>query len=332
MKPSPFLPAMFVLALSPLVAAAQAASPANMTSPAPLVAALDAAPAASLYKFDPPAPSYSSSSAPALFDEPTSDTPGQSSYSSQPVSRATPAKTESTGARPFSGLAAAFRIGSGGIGFDVATPLVRRRLNLRGGADFFSYNTTFTIDSLSVVGALKLQHGEAMVDWFPFRGAFRISGGMAFSNQTAFNATLVPTPGQTFTVNNVDYYSQPASPTLNPAGPITGTGTFAFGGNTAPRLTMGWGNMLKEKGHIGFQSEFGVEFISTPTVVYNISGTGCQNYNGQGVNNAANYSNCGPIPQTNVTAEQASIQSDVNGFRFFPIFSVGLSYKFFLKH
>jgi hypothetical protein len=36
------------------------------------------------------------------------------------------------------------KIGIAGIGFDVATPLVPTRLNLRGGATFFSYNLNLT--------------------------------------------------------------------------------------------------------------------------------------------------------------------------------------------
>jgi len=304
------LPAAAVLALSPSIVFAQPnALVANLDAPAVHAAAAR------------PALEFSSSNAPALFED-----AGQSS--TYPRRMPSP---EASGARPFSGVAAAVKIGTGGIGFDVATPLVRRNLNLRGGASFFSYNTTFTIDDLNIVGALKLQGASAMVDWFPFHGGFRISGGMTFKNQTAFNATLVPTPGQTFTVNNADYYSQPYDPVLNPGGPITGKGAFNFGGSTAPRATFGWGNMLKERGRISVPIELGVEFISTPTAVYTISGTGCQNYNGLGVNSAANYSNCGPIPASNVAAEQAKIQNDIN-YRFFPIISIGLSYKLFLTH
>ena len=285
-----------------------------------LAANLDSIPSPAVFAVvDRPAPAFSSSNAPALFSEDRQS----STFPTQTAPAAKPA--EGHGARPFSGVAAGVTLGLAGIGFDVATPLVRRHLNLRGGAAFFNYNTTFTVDSLNIVGALKFQSAKAVVDWFPFRGAFRISGGMTFANQTAFNATLVPTAGQSFSVNSVNYYSYPTNP-------ITGTGVFTFGGSTAPRITLGWGNMLKEKGHIGFQTEFGAEFISTPTVVYAISGTGCQNYNGGAVGSDSSYSNCGPIPASNVAAQQASIQSDLNPYRFFPILSIGLSYRLFLTH
>ncbi len=307
MKFSCYLPAVALLAFSTPFGFAQSEA-ANA-----LVASLDAP--ANPSALDRPAPEFSSSNAPGLFDD-----AGQSST----YPRRMPT-TEASGARPFSGVAVAVKVGTGGIGFDVATPLVRRSLNLRGGASFFSYNTTFTIDQLNIVGALKLQSAATMVDWYPFHGGFRISGGMTFKNQTAFNATLVPTPGQTFTVNSVDYYSYPSNP-------ITGAGVFNFGGSTAPRVTFGWGNMLKERGRIGFQTELGAEFISTPTAIYAITGTGCQNYNGAGATNPANYSNCGPIPASNIAAEQATIQSDISPYHIFPILSFGLSYKLFLTH
>jgi hypothetical protein len=312
------LPAAALLALFPAIGFAQT------NAAKVLVAELEAAPA-TYAALDRPAPEFSSSNAPALFDD-----PGQSSTFPK---TATPALyTEGGGARSFSGVAAAVKVGTAGIGFDVATPLIRRHINLRGGASFFNYSTTITVDNLSVVGSLKFQSAAAMVDLFPFGGGFRISGGMTFKNQTGLNATLVPTAGQTFTVDNIDYYSQPYDKVLNPAGPITGTGVFNFGGATAPRVTFGWGNMLKERGRIAFLTEFGFEYISTPTVVYNITGTGCQNYNGLGATNAANYSNCGPIPASNIVAEQAKLQNDLNAYRFFPIISIGLSYKLFQTH
>ena len=121
--------------------------------------------------------------------------------------------------------------------------------------------------------------------------------------------------GQSFTLGDITYYSEPGDP-------IVGNGTFTFGGNkVAPRVTIGFGNMLPANGHFRLITEFGIEYLSQPTVVYNISGGGCQNDVG-GV-----YTNCGPIPQSSVTAEQNELQNDLTDLRFFPVFSIGLSYK-----
>ena len=227
------------------------------------------------------------------------------------------------GARPFSGIGTSVKVGVAGIGFDVATPLVQRSLNLRGGASFFSYTpSTITTDNVGINGNIKLQNAAVMVDYFPFHGRFRLSGGATIYNNTGLTATLSVPTGQSFTVGGTDYYSEPYNAVTNPAGPITGNGTFTFGGNkVAPRFTIGTGNMLSKKGRFSFQSEIGFQYFSAPTVVYNISGTGCQNYT------AGVYSNCGPIPQSNVTDEQNKLQNDLTDLRFFPILSVGLGFR-----
>ncbi len=258
--------------------------------------------------------SYSSSSSSASPDS-SANSVANGQTPVQPLPR--------SGARPFSGIAAAVKVGVAGIGFDVATPLVQQRLNLRSGASFLTYSpSTITTDNLNINGTIKFQNADVMVDFFPFHGRFRISGGATVYNNTGLTATLSVPTGQSFTVGGTDYYSEPYNAVTNPAGPITGTGTFTFGGNKiAPRATIGTGNMLPKKGRFTFQSELGFQYFSAPTVVYNITGTGCQNYN------AGVYSNCGPIPQANVTDEQVKLQNDLTDLRFFPVLSFGLSYK-----
>jgi hypothetical protein len=285
-----------VLVISPLAASAQSATNAP---------ALHAALSSSA--------TSSSSNTPDLLDTPT----GSSITTSQP-----PSPSEG-GARPFSGIGVAVKVGLAGVGFDVATPLVQQRLNLRGGASFFSYTpSTITTDNLNIDGSLKFQNAAVMVDYFPFHGRFRLSGGATIYNNTGLAATLSVPTGQSFTVGGTNYYSEPYNAVTNPAGPITGTGTFTFGGNkVAPRVTIGTGNMLPKKGRFTFQSEIGFQYFSAPTVVYNISGTGCQNYT------AGVYTNCGPIPQTNISAEQTKLQNDLTDLRFFPIISFGLGFR-----
>ena len=286
------------MTLSPLVVSAQSQRPATSSTNVP--AAIEMAFA------DLPATSSSSSS--ALFE-----TPAQSSITTQAAPRV---NQPETGARPFSGIAVAAKFGVAGVGFDVATPLVRRRLNLRGGASFLSYTpSTITTDNVDINGNIKFKNAAIMADWFPFGGWFRLSGGATIYNNTGLNASLSVPAGQSFTLGGTSYYSQPGNP-------VTGTGVFAFGGNkVAPRVTIGTGNMLPEKGHFRFISELGFQYFSQPTVVYNVSGNGCTGFVG-GV-----YTNCGPIPQGSVTSEQNKLQNDLKNLRFFPILSFGLSYR-----
>ena len=235
------------------------------------------------------------------------------------------ATAQSSGsALPFSGVAVAVNFGLGGIGFDVATPLIPQRLNLRGGASFLSYSpSTINADNLNINGTIKFQNASTMVDWFPFHGRFRLSGGATVYNNTGLTATLSVPTGQSFSVGGTDYYSEPYNNITNPAGPIQGTGVFTFGGNKiAPRATIGFGNMLPKKGRFTFQAEIGFQYFSAPTVQYTFSGNGCTTYIAP-----STYLNCGPIPPSNIASEQNKLQNDLYDLRFFPILSFGLGYK-----
>ena len=292
-----------VLALSPIALSAQTQEASHQAPAAsPALYAETAAPV-----------SFSSSIAADALDAPAAG--AQSS--------AAPKESKQS-SLPFSGLAIGVKVGLAGIGFDVATPLVHQRLNLRGGASFFSYTpSTITTDNLNINGNIKFQNAAAMVDWFPFHGSFRLSGGATIYNATGLTATLSVPTGQSFPVGGTTYYSEPYNAVTNPAGPILGTGIFTFGGNkVVPRATIGFGNMLPKKGHFRFESEIGFQYFSAPTAQNTFTGTCCQNYTAPNT-----YSNCGPIPQANITTEQNKLQNDLYDLRFFPILSFGLSYK-----
>ena len=288
-----FLAVLAVLALSAQTTAATAQTPAA----APALYAENAAPA-----------SFSSSI--AHDDLAVTATSAQSASGTQ--SAAAPSRQSSL---PFSGLAVGVKFGLAGIGFDVATPLIPQRINLRGGASFLDYTpSTITTDNLNINGNIKFQNADAMVAWFPFHGSFRLSAGATIYNNTGLTATLSVPTGQSISLGNGTYYSDPRFP-------LSGNGVFTFGGNNAvPRTTIGFGNMLPRKGHFRLETEIGVQYFSAPTVQYTFTGNGCP---------AANSpeSSCGPVNQTDVTNEQNKLQNDLYDLKFYPILSFGLSYK-----
>jgi hypothetical protein len=299
----------------PAILAALALTPIALSAQAPAGSAQAPAGSPTLYAESATPTSFSSSIASDEFAA-----PGITATSVQ----SSPApKASKQSSLPFSGVAVGVNFGLGGIGFDVATPLIHQWINLRGGASFLNYTpSTITADNVNINGTIKFQNSAIMVDTFPFHGCFRLSAGATIYNNTGLTATLNVPTGQSIDFGGTTYYSEPYNASTNPNGPITGTGSFTFGGNKAvPRTTIGFGNMLPKKGHIRFEVEMGVQYFSAPTVVYNISGTGCTAYTG-GV-----YSNCGPIPPANVLSEQTKLQNDLTDLKFFPIFSFGLSYK-----
>src|ERR1035437_7455985 len=188
----PVVGILAVIACSPMAASAQA------SNPGPAVYADLGLPATS---------SSSSYSAEDSFATPAA---------AAAAAAAAPAAPEASQGGPFSGLGVGVKVGVAGIGFDVATPLVPTRLNLRGGATFFSYNLNETTnDNLTASGTLKLQNSGVMVDWFPFRGSFRLSGGATVYNNKGFSGSLDVPNGNSFTLGNDKYYAE---------GPLVGTG------------------------------------------------------------------------------------------------------------
>jgi hypothetical protein len=237
------------------------------------------------------------------------------------ASAAAPAAPEASQGGPFSGLGVGVKVGVAGIGFDVATPIVPTRLNLRGGATFFSYNLNETTnDNLTANGTLKLQNSGVMVDWFPFRGSFRLSGGATVYNNKGFSGSLDVPDGSSFTLGNDKYYAE---------GPLVGNGTFKLGGNAGGRVSFGWGNLVPKKGHhFSFDTELGIEFVSKPTVALGFTGNVCtqaQGKNCEGPENAATHT----AFLADVASETSKLQNDVNFLSFYPIVSVGIGWRLF---
>jgi hypothetical protein len=233
-----------------------------------------------------------------------------------------PAPAASEGG-PFSGLGVGVKLGLAGIGFDVATPLVPTRLNLRGGATFFSYNLSETTgDNLVANGTLTLRNSGIMVDWFPFRGSFRLSGGATVYNNKGFSGSLDVPSGSSFTLGSDKYFA-------TGTGGLVGTGVFKLGGDAGGRVSFGWGNLVPKQGHrFSFDTELGIEFVSKPTVALGFTGLVCpsaQGANCESPENAATYT---PF-LSDVTAEQSKLQTDVNFLSFYPIVSVGVGWRIF---
>jgi len=248
---------------------------------------------------------------------------------------AKPEKVEKPGVRPFTHPAIAVKVGIlNGAGFDVALPL-SRKFNIRGGASFFSFDHTFTSDGTNYYANMKLQSSNVSIDWFPFGNAFRMSAiGQVYNNNYMTANASVP-GGQSFTLNNVDYYSAAGDP-------IGGTALLTLGnqgGSTmAPGFTIGFGNMIpRGKGqHWSVPFEIGFIYIQQPQITLNLNGIACQTQadaNAQhsttpNIGSTCAYIATDPTTQMNVLDEQNDLNNDLSPLRFYPILSVGLSYKF----
>jgi hypothetical protein len=273
--------------------------------------------------------SYSTSA--ALPDEPAAQY-GQTGVPPAPKGE----KTEKTRTpekpgdiRPFSTVGIAVKMGIAGAGFDVAVPLARK-FNLRGGASFFSFDHTFVSDGTNYDASIDLKTAMLAIDWFPFGGAFRLSPIVQLYNGNSMQANLSVPAGQEFSLGNQNSYSSVSNP-------VHGTANFLLGdqggSKVAPGLTLGFGNMIpRGKGqHWSVPFEVGFLYIQTPQILLNFQGESC--------NTQADATTTIPGPtcvniatdptsQSNVKQEQVDINNNLSGLRFYPVLSVGLSYKF----
>jgi hypothetical protein len=221
--------------------------------------------------------------------------------------------------RPFSALGFATRVGLGGTGFDIATP-VATRFNLRAGGDFFSYSATFQEQGANVGVNLHLRSGHAALDWFPFGGHFRLSPQLVFGNNNRVLATAIIPSGSTVTLSGQDYISSYTDP-------IHGSGRIDFN-RGSPGLSFGFGNLIpRDRSHFSFPVELGFYYVGQPSLQVAFTGGACDpNYapstGCESVNQDASF-------QQSLTAFKSRIDNNLSYASFFPIFSVGFAYRLF---
>jgi hypothetical protein len=205
-----------------------------------------------------------------------------------------------------------------GFGGRIAVSLTHS-LNLRAGASYFSFSLSRTESNIPFTADVRLQSEQAGVDWYPFHHHdFHLSPGVLFGNSNRVFGNASVSAGNSFTLNNVTYYSGAADP-------IQASGSVAFR-RTAPSLTLGWGNWVRHpgKGHWAFPFEVGAAYVGDPKTALNYSGEVCT---------SAAQVNCQSIAtdapvQANVTVERNKLQNDANWARFYPIIAGGIVFRF----
>ena len=220
--------------------------------------------------------------------------------------------------RPFSGLGVATRFGFGGTGFDIATPLATR-FNLRAGTDFFNYGTNFQEEGANVGVNLHLRTGHIAVDWFPFGGHLRVSPQFVFGNNDRILATAVIPSGTTVTLNGQNYISSYSDP-------LRGSGRVDFR-KASPGFSFGFGNLIpRDRSHFSVPVEMGFFYVGQPSLQVAFTGSACDpNYppsiGCQSVDQDPGF-------QQNLAAFKARNDHNLSYASFFPIFSAGVSYRF----
>lgn len=225
-------------------------------------------------------------------------------------SSVTPAKSVVTSAKPSVVMAAppqATEKSAGGLGLTLkagtlgsgleATVGVNDYLGFRFGVNMMSAGSSMERDEGTIKTDMDWLSYSALVDLHVFGGGFRVSGGALINkNKFKMNADLT----ESVTLDDQDYYLSD----------LSGQVTF---NELAPYVGIGYGNAVGADGRWHFACDFGVMFQGEPKV--EASATASDPALQSAVNDALNR-------------EVAKIQDDASVFQFYPVISVGVSYRF----
>lgn len=151
-------------------------------------------------------------------------------------------------------------------------------------------------------GKAEIGGAQAFLDWHPFGGAFRLSLGAV--ENASLSAYAEPMAG-TYTLNGTTY-------SADDIGTATGTAEYD---SISPYAGLGFGRALSRDGRFAFSADLGVIFTGAPEVELNAT---CR---------VPNAMLCADI-QDDVLAEEAELQRDADKLDYWPVMSIGLSYRF----
>jgi hypothetical protein len=187
------------------------------------------------------------------------------------------------------------------VGVHLSVP-VQPNVNARFGVNAMNYSYSDNTSDVDYDFKLKLQTFDALLDWFPAGGGFRLSGGVVY-NGNKVDARARSNSTGSYTFNGRTY-------TAADAGTVNGRIDFR---KAAPYLGIGWGNALaKDKGW-GFSADLGVLFQGAPRT--SMTSSGCT------------LPDCSQL-QSDITAENRKLNDEVDSFKAYPVIRFGVSYKF----
>lgn len=198
----------------------------------------------------------------------------------------------------FDKWAIAAKAGSLGFGGDLTTNLVPQ-VNLRAGAQWFGFDLSADIADIDYDLDVELLNPLVLVDWYPFKGSFRVSGGALF-NQSSVD--LRARSHASIAIGDTEY-------TAAQLGELRGNVDFK---SVAPYVGIGWGNSLTRDKRWGFIMDMGVAFIGSPDITLSATGP----------------ISTDPTFIANLAEEERQINDDAKDFKFYPVFSTSLYFRF----
>lgn len=158
------------------------------------------------------------------------------------------------------GFRIAPRISTLGFGLEAAKGLTPR-FGLRGGFNYFSYGYEATESDVSYNLELELKSFGIFADWHPFRGSFRLSGGLLINgNGLVGNAK----PSGSFDIGDTTY-------TSGASGDINSVNLDVSYNAIAPYFGLGWDTTFGDHEHWGFTFDLGLVYSGSAEATLGIN-------------------------------------------------------------
>ena len=196
----------------------------------------------------------------------------------------------------------AMGVGAGSNGGSVeAAYALNRYLDVRAQGAFIGFDADFKSSGVRYDGHLEQYTGGAMADLHPFANPLFVAGGFVSGART-LHVKASPTEAVSVRINGVSF---PVDQVVH----LTGDADL---GATAPFAGLGFDNTFTHAGHWGVRAVAGLIFGQDPKVTLHASGPYADN----------------AAVLAAVAQEQASLQSDVDGYRYYPVVQLGVTYRF----
>ena len=162
---------------------------------------------------------------------------------------------------------------------------------VRAGFNYFSYAYDATESDVSYDFELELKSFAVFADWHPFKGAFRLSGGLLI-NGNGLSGNAKPTApvdigGTDYTLNSIDL-------------------DISYNA-LAPYLGLGWDTSFGDNDNWGFAFDLGLIYSGSPEAALSTDPT---------------------VSATDIEKEKQELQNDLDSLKWWPVISAGLVYQF----
>lgn len=172
-------------------------------------------------------------------------------------------------------------------------------LGLRFGGNWLSFDADREIDDVDYDAEATLASLGALVDYHPFRGGFRLSGGLRFN----FNeADLTGRPNEDIEIGDTVFDA-------DDVGTLKGDVSFDV---LAPYLGVGYGAALLD-GSLSIGFDLGVMYQGRADVVLDAEDGLLEG---------------DPVLEAELAAEEEDVENDLEDFQFYPVIGLAVVYRF----